>query len=386
MKFFPKNDFFTIVFILLFIVPHTLISVSTQKFVTFTYYPILVGCYFIFILFYFNEGIKKKYKLALSFALSFVLTGTLNLIIHSSTSFFNIIAPIISYFGFVAIFKRKIIFKYFDYYIILLYVFFYIEYYSVLPNLFFRVGFNEGVFENSSSNAIPISLNITLYAYLILNKFYSAGKEKNILVFSFINVILIIIQQSRAGIFISIIIFLISQFNNQKKTHFRVIFPILIIFFITNFFIFKNEIATYFEYIGNVNGIQALKSDVRGEAISSFFTDMNIGNLIFGYSNKTYGTTELGYTFNMYLEIWNKYGLFQLIIFFLLLAYRYIKRNNFAFPIYFLLPFLLYTIVEPRFFPSFWDVMVYILLFTPNFITLDGHSSNVERRVNTRKT
>lgn len=365
MKILSKIDFFSIFFLLLFIAPHTVVSVISQRSTALVYYPILVVSYLIFIVFFLKEAKKIKYISALIFALLFVLTGIFNMIIHNSTSTFNIIAPVISYFAYVGISKNSINVKYFDYYILILYIYFYFIYYSILPNLIFRPGFDEEIFENASSNAIPIALNVTLYAYLILNKFASAGREKRIFIFSIVNIILIVIQQSRAGVLISIVIFLISLYNYQREKFFKFLIPLLVAFFIGVSSYYYTEIVTYIDHIGNVKGLQALKEDSRGDAFSSFFRDMDIFNFLFGYSNRTYGAGEFSYTYNMYLEIWNKYGLIQLTVFFSVLIHRFIKRSKFEFPFYFLFPFLLYTIVEPRFFPGFWDVIVYILLFAP---------------------
>ena len=85
--------------------------------------------------------------------------------------------------------------------------------------MFFRPGFDEDevVFDLSSSNAIPMALNITLYVYFILNKFYGVEKKKEIVFFSIINLALAVIQQSRIGILLSIVILVLSFYEYSKK-------------------------------------------------------------------------------------------------------------------------------------------------------------------------
>ena len=134
--------------------------------------------------------------------------------------------------------------------------------------------------------------------------------------------------------------------------------------------IFKfNQILMFIDTIGNINGLEALNEDIRGEAQKSFFQNLNFSRFFFGYSdNYAYAIglyVDIKYTYNVFLDMWNKYGLFQLIIFIGVLLFRIFKHSKFYFPLYFFIPFLAYSMVESFFLPNFWDCIIYILLFTP---------------------
>lgn len=367
----------SLIFLVLFISPHIVYSVIHKNVVS-IYYFLLLFCYFILIVNYFNWFKEKKFLKPLLFSFSFFLFGLINLVIHSSTTFFNLIAPIITFFGFSFVMNKKIDLRIFDLFLILMYVFFYFVYFSVIPDFFFRPGFDEDavVFDNSSSNAIPMALNITLYAYMIMNRFYQGSNNKKILVFSIINLILAVIQQSRAGLIIAIVLFFISLFNYDKKKIKIVVigFSIILVSLSLKYY---TEIIGYIDLIGNINGLDALKEDNRGEAQESFFYNMNLFRFFFGYEPSfifsLYGIDNLKYTYNVFLDIWNRYGFFQFIIFMGVILLRVIRNSKFYFPLYFFIPFFMYSIVESIFFPNFWDTIIYVLLFTtkkniPDFI------------------
>ncbi len=358
----------SIVFLLLFISPHIIYSVIPKNIVS-LYYIILPSCYFLISLRFSVYFKQKQFIKPLLFCSSFLILGILNLILHGSTAFFNLIAPIVAFLGYCFALKKEINLKMFDYFLISMYIFFYFVYFSVLPDLFFRPNFDEDaiVFDNSSSNAIPMALNITLYAYMIMNRFYLESNNKKILLFSIINLGLTIIQQSRVGLIISLVLFFIALFNYDKKKMKSVLMGFSIVFFTV--FLYYVEIMGFIDIIGNLNGLEALDEDIRGEAQRSFFQNMDLFNFIFGYKeNYVYAIATEGditYTYNVFLDMWNKYGLFELVLFIGLLLFRIFRYSKFHFPLYFFIPFFLYSMVESIFFPNFWDCIIYILLFTP---------------------
>ncbi len=364
-----KIEINSIVFLLLFITPHIVYSVIPKKIVP-IYYILLPSCYLIFAIknrsFFFNKNFSKP--IFLSF--SFLIFGSINLLIHESTAFFNLIAPIVAFLGYCYVFKKKIDLRIFDFFLIAMYIFFYFVYFNVIPDLFYRPDFDEDaiVFDNSSSNAIPIALNITLYSYIILNRLYSMSNNKKIVLFSIINFVLIIIQQSRIGIIVSIILFFIALFNYDKKKLNKVLITFSIVILSTLLFKFK-QIQMFIDTIGNINGLEALNEDVRGEAQKSFFQNLNFFRFFFGYpDNYAYSIgfdSDINYTYNVFLDMWNKYGLFQLIVFIYLLLFRIFNYSRYYFPLYFFIPFFAYASVESFFFPNFWDCIIYIILFTP---------------------
>lgn len=364
-----KTTFNSIVFLLLFISPHIIYSVIPKDIVS-VYYILLPICYLLITVRFFVFFKENFFIKPLLFSVSFLILGILNLILHASTAFFNLIAPIVAFLGYCFVFKKKINLRIFDFFLIGMYVFFYLVYFSVIPDLFFRPGFDEDaiVFDNSSSNLIPMALNITLYAYMIMNRFYLESNNKKILVFSVINLGLTIIQQSRVGLVISLVLCLLSLFNYDKKKMVRVLMAFLIIILSIIVFYYK-EISEYVEIIGNLNGLEALDEDIRGEAQRSFFQNMELFNFLFGYKeNYVYAIGSDGdilYTYNVFLDMWNKYGFFQLILFIFVILFRIFRQSKFHFPLYFFMPFFLYSMVESIFFPNFWDCIIYILIFTP---------------------
>lgn len=375
-----KSKINSLIFLLLFISPHIIYSVIPKNFVS-IYYIILPICYLLIVLWFTVFFKEKRFIKPLLFSVSFLIFGIINLILHGSTAFFNLIAPIVAFLGYCFVFKKEIDLRIFDFFLIALYIFFYFVYFSVLPDLFYRPGFDEDafVFDNSSSNAIPMSLNITLYAYMIMNRFYLESNNKKILIFSIINIGLAVIQQSRVGLFISLVLFFLALFNYDKKKMIKVIIGFLLLFF-SAIFIYYKEIIEYTEVIGNLNGIEALNEDIRGEAQRSFFQNIDFYRFLFGFKeNYVYAIGSDGdmlYTYNVFLDMWNKYGFFQLIIFSFVILFRVINKSKFHFPLYFFIPFFLYSMVESIFFPNFWDCIIYILLFTPKvglpqFINVD---------------
>jgi hypothetical protein len=364
-----KIEINSIVFLLLFITPHVVYSVIPKDTVP-IYYILLPSCYLIFAVKNKSFFLNKNYNKPFFLSFSFLIFGSINLLIHESTAFFNLLAPIVAFLGYCYVFKKKFNLIIFDFFLIAMYIFFYFVYFNVIPDLFYRPDFDEDaiVFDNSSSNAIPVALNITLYSYIIMNRLYSMSNNKKILLFSIINFVLIIIQQSRIGIIVSVILFFIALFNYDKKKMNKVLITFSIL--ILSVVIFKfNQILMFIDTIGNINGLEALNEDVRGEAQKSFFQNLNFSRLFFGYTyNYAYSIglyVDIKYTYNVFLDMWNKYGLFQLIIFIGVLLFRIFKHSKFYFPLYFFIPFLAYSMVESFFLPNFWDCIIYILLFTP---------------------
>lgn len=317
----------------------------------------LLGTFYLF-----TKKVSGEFILPLFLSLSFFILGVTNLFVHQSSSYFTIIAPIASYVGYVFVRNNKMNLAIFDVYFIGLYIFFYNVYFSIIPNLFFRPGFDEDgvVFDMSSSNAIPIALNITLFSYIIINRLYAQKKEKYIFYLSIVNLILILIQQSRAGIIIALFLFGLSLFEYSKK-NFR--YGLILIVLLA--FRYSIELVDFLNIIGNVQGVEALKNDGRGVAQSSFFEDIDAFTFIFGHTNAIYGPSKFTYTYNVFLDMWDRYGVLQLLIFFSILIHRVVFWRNFKFPLYYFIPFLFYSMVESIFFPQFWDVIIYLLLFTP---------------------
>lgn len=359
-----KGLFFIIFFISPVCFSASLPNSSQKKYVLFLLFGYIICAIYLNI-----KPIEPKFRQPLLLTAIFFFLGILNLLIRNSNAFFNIIGPIIALLGYCFIATKQINIKLFNLFLLYLYIFFYITYYKILPNYFFRPGFNEDIFESASSNTIPISLNITLYAYMICDRFYKNENKIYILLFSIINFVLIFIQQSRGGFVIALILITMAIFHYSKRSFMLIG---ILYFTIGSFCIIKyqNEIESYFEFIGTVNAIEALSEDIRGEAQKAFFKDITLPEIILGHGPKQYaGESEqtITYTFNVFLEMWNKYGLLIIVIFIFIFIYRIFCRKEFEYPVYFFIPFFLYSMFESIYFPSYYDCIIYTLIFTKKF-------------------
>ena len=358
-----------VVIVVLFITPHIFLSILPESLSS--YYSIII--YTFASGFFIAKGnyLTYKYKTEILFALCFMFFGITNLLLKNSTSFFNIASPLFGLFGYLYL-RRNInmnlnIIKYV---VICFYVYFYFAYYSVIPDYFFRPGFDEDavVFDNSSSNAISMTLDLLLYIYLILNKYYKSYHIKTIFYFSIINLVLVFIQQSRAGLFIALILFFIAfyEFNRKNAKRFLWLFtctiPILFIYY------FKEILNIYDLFFGEYNLIN-ITEDVRSTARTYFFSNLNINNFFIGYPDNTvfasHVDSDMLYIYNVFLDVWNRYGFITFSVLISVLLNRFYFYHRYYFPLYYFSPFLAYSFVESIFFPNFWDCFIYLLIFTP---------------------
>ncbi len=368
-KFQSNNIENTIIVFSIFILPHTIYSIIPESF-NFLFFVILTCFYIGLIVYNFSRMLEYIQLLPLLISLAFVFFGVINILYHGYFSYFNLLSPIIAYIGYMFYLKKKINLNFFLYTFFILYIYYIFIYYSILPDFFFRPNFDEdaAVFDNASSNAIPISLNITLYFYILLNRYWKAKHEKKIILLATLNLVAIIIQQSRGGLLIAFILLGISFFDHFRKYAWRFFF--LSIVFLSLFISLNYQMfIEYFDLLGNINGLYALDEDVRGIAQSEFFNKLTFSNWFFGYPPNTiyvvWSDTDIKYTYNVLLDIWNKYTISLVVGLLLLIVFRICASSKFEFPIYYLLPFILYSLIESLFFPNFWDAFIYFLLFLP---------------------
>jgi hypothetical protein len=102
----------------------------------------------------------------------------------------------------------------------------------------------------------------------------------------------------------------------------------------------------------------------RSQAQEEFFYKMDSFTFLFGHTIRIYSRDNLAYTYNVFLDMWDRYTLFPALIFTFILLIRLIKWRKFKYPFYYLLPFLAYSMVESMFFPNYWDVIIYLVIFT----------------------
>lgn len=388
-----KKNIYSGLFVLTFVMPQTLLSTFPKSW----QYPALIAFSILLLFFIYQTKdiiLNKRFSNARQLAYSFVFFGLVTFLVHSRLNLFNIIGPLFGFIGYVYIANHKIKSSIVFYFMIVLYVYFYYVYFSVLPDLFYRPYFDEDaiVFEISSSNAIPISLNITLFIYMIISKIQYEKNENKIMLLSTVNLISCIIQQSRVGVIISLIIWFFALNDYYKKSYVSKIVKVLrinknvmfyaftsvLIFFIV--YLFSPRIAEY----NNIIGIEedysnTYNKDARGVIVYNFFNRMDLFEFVFGHREKMYGKEYAknsdkvvnnnygyGYTQNMFLDIWDRYGFVQFVLFCSLLMkilYRRLMSKEFLFPSYFFIPFIVYAFFESLFFPNFWDWCIYVLIF-----------------------
>lgn len=314
---------------------------------------------------------NKKNSKVIAFASIFIILGVINYLIkHSPLQYFLI--PFMAIYACHYLEKFKFKFVTIDIIFIFLYLFYYNVYFSILPNIFIHPsGFDENLFLRSSSNAIAISLNTLLYIYIILALIFNQKKYIYLKLFliSIINLVLILIQQSRAGIFIAILLIfiIIYQYSRTYQIPSKIKY-ISILFFAVAMTVFIYQyyvtITDYISIIGNVSGISAYEEDVRSSLVKGFFADMDLNRLILGYPNGfKFGGTDYSYTYNTFLDVWNNYTIIAFFTLSIVIIKRFLFYKRYFFPIYILLPFLIYSFGEPRFLPSYWDFSIYLLLF-----------------------
>tara|TARA_B100001250_G_scaffold147843_1_gene126625 strand:- start:14407 stop:15261 length:855 start_codon:yes stop_codon:yes gene_type:complete len=263
-------------------------------------------------------------------------------------------------------------------YFIFLYILFYIFYFSIIPDYFYRPDFNEDFLSGSSSNAIPLALNTTLYAYMILNFFYKSAAQRSILIISIINLLLNIIQQGRGGIIIGLILVFMALYEYAPRFIYKIRYFGFIVLFLVLYTATEAIINSPILNSGFYNNQTELLeysffTEKRIMAQLSFFNQLTVNNFFFGFPANTYFSDDvyqMNYTYNMFLDFWNKYNLLTLFILISIIINRIVNRNDFLFPAYYLIPFLIYAMIEYVYLTNFKDLFIYLVLFVKRDSTI----------------
>ncbi|MDD4527583.1 MAG: hypothetical protein PHF25_06050 [Candidatus Margulisbacteria bacterium] len=358
-----NNSTFTgLVFIFFFVLQQIIIYVYTPYKYFFLYRLIIT---LITLLIGLNLPLtKKQYHLPLIFMIICVFGSFFSFFNGTplggciSKSFF----ALCGYIGFVYISERKINLRLFDYVLVILYLLFYITYFSLEE--YTRNQLDGYLYGKSSSNTIAISLNIVLFIYYLLSKSYKENIKYKILLFSLINIALIVIQGSRAGVAVAFIltILVISDIVYLKFKRFYASF--LIVILITFVFIYLNidKLGKIVD-VTRMQGIKSLQEDVRGRAQLSFFVNMDLGSFLFGYPSEYEFTHEITRTFNAFLDFWNRFGFIPFFFLFVFLLRRIIKYRNFSISFIYLIPIIFYSMVESLWGATSWDILIYLSIF-----------------------
>lgn len=349
----------SLVLIFLFIVPYTVIASASATYKTFFDIALLLG--YVLVALYLNRQLLgRKYLSALLFSCIFSFFGIINQLVNNYISFYNIIAPFAAFFGYVYVINHPLNRKLFNWLMIGNYIFFYLIYYSKNPINFFisEVELDVDFFTNTSSNLIPAVLIINLYICDVLDyvKFGKSNK-KFILAFAVFNLILILLQRSRAGVIVSLIYLLIKIYEYNRKLFFAGI-AIITTFIVINF----DLLMLYIELAGGISDDAGYAEDARGIALNIFFSNMSIKSFFFGYGKELMNLVPAA-TQALFLNIWNFQGLFFLIILGCIVLARFIGRHRRMLPLNYFLPILVYSVFEGFFLPNYWDFVIYFLLF-----------------------
>jgi len=350
--------------IICFIMPPSIFAFIPEQYQTLYLYTITGLYWMILLLFLKPVFLKKDNSLATSFTLIILAMSIISFLVKGQLSLFNVIFPISS----LAIFKLCQNYKatnnryLFIVYFLFIYLVCYLNYYSTLPDFFYRPDFNEDMLYGASSNAIPLALNNSLIAYMMLNYIFKWNASLSIFLISIINILLNIIQQGRSGIFVGLMLLFIATFElypplfKKYKKLFSIIGIFLVIF----------AIRGILNLIGNVDLLSySFFQEKRVIAQIAFFQQMSTSTFIFGFPSGTMFGAET-YTFNMFLDFWNKYNIFSMILLIFFMIYRIFNSKKFFIPLYYLFPISFYMMFESIYLPSFWDFYIYIFLFLPS--------------------
>lgn len=274
------------------------------------------------------------------------------------------------YMGFITyvyIDKKKIDYKT---YLILyssLYIYSYFSYFVYDEST--RKILDGDLFGHSSSNTIAMYLNVALWVlYIILLK-NKVNKPLLLVVYSILNVYLILLQGSRAGLFVSLIlcILIISDYSSEKfnirsenlKIVFYSLFSAILIFYIANNICIIEDMIDIREY----QGVSSYEEDARGLAMTAFFVRLDINTALFGMPDTTTLLGDFNRTFNAFIDFWRRFG----IVPFLILIVSVIRRircfKQYSVSLITLVPILFYSLFESLWGGTLWDMLIYLSLF-----------------------
>lgn len=259
--------------------------------------------------------------------------------------------------GLSYIIHNKIDLKIFIYLFMGLYLYFFLSYF-ILDSLS-QKDLNEDLFGHSSSNAIPMSLNIVWLLYFVISKNYKSPTIIWLYVFAVMNLVFIVIQGSRAGIVVAAINLLVLLISTVKNKFWLFIFVVVSAYFL----IVKNiDLLEDLIELDNMRGMSSYEEDVRSISQKAFFSNMTLSNFLFGYSPKNiFG--GLDRSFNSFLDFWRGYGFlaFSFLAILLIKRIRYNKRYTVSIVLYSSLAF--YSLFEFLWGGTLWDIVIYIVLF-----------------------
>lgn len=299
------------------------------------------------------------------FLFVFFMLSLLTFIIKNDTNTFILFSPFFTFVAIAIVTQLKLNINILIIGILAFYIYYYNIYFSTLPSFFDRkeiYGFDEELnFSGASSNIIPIVLNNLIYIFLILNSYYKLNKNKIILIFSTINIPLIFIQNSRAGLIVAVLLFLINLFEFYPKVFKK--YSKIIYILIAYISVLTLQLGIE-KFDSNTYELTEIANQGRAIAQVMFFSEMTINEFFWGYP-EDHSFFLFDYTYNVFLDVWNKIGFIGFLLLVIIFFRRLINNKKYHFPLIYFTPFLVYSLVESIYFPKYWDFAIILLLIIP---------------------
>lgn len=335
-------------------------SKQTIPYIVYAYYAVNFG-FFVLVI----GDIKRiAFTPCFFFCILLALLGVLKFLLYGS-SLTLALTPLTALIGYSQLVKRTFSPTIFLWWLFFFYLYFALVYFFQLPSLFNRSEFfEESTFEISSSNAIAISLNFILFFYMLCRRWLSIPPDRLLLALCSFNLFLILVQGSRIGIFVALLLIVMCGISNYRGKLISVMAISAVFCWSAASLVISMERqelfmvgATLFNEYGN---------DSRGIIFSIFFENLTFERFFWGYEPGFVYHKHIDRTHNVMLSLWNTYGVFSVLVVIFLVFWRiFICRSNANMPRYFLFPVVAYGLVEQLFLPSYWDPFLLLLLF-PN--------------------
>lgn len=268
---------------------------------------------------------------------------------------------------FVYIDKKEIDYKTYLILYTLLYVFSYFSYFSF--DEFTRRRLDPDLFGHSSSNTIAMYLNVALWFLYVIQIEKKIRKPLLLAAYSILNVYLILLQGSRAGLLVAVIlcILILSDFVTERfnvKTAKMKVVSYTLFSMILVYYVFNNmNVIEEFVDVREFQGVSSYEEDARGIAMGAFFSQLNIKTAIFGMPDTTLLLGGLNRTFNAFIDFWRRFGILPFVVLMYLVYCRIKNFKQYSVPLVALLPILFYSLFESLWGGTLWDMLIYISLF-----------------------
>ena len=244
---------------------------------------------------------------------------------------------------------------------IIMYLFFYYKYFIYSEST--RLLIDSDLFGKSSSNTIAMSLNISLFVYLMVSHKQTESHNWLFIGIALINLYLINIQGSRAGVLVAFLFFvytIINALGSGLNTKLRYVIPLIVVFI----FLYQYQSFLWgYAIERRMDGMSAFEENVRYFAQVSFFQNMNFTHFFFGYPKDYNFVVDITRTFNSFLDLWSRSGVVPLFYLLYCLIVRLVKYKFFSVPVLLLIPFLAYAPFESLWGCTLWDICIFLSLF-----------------------